>query len=152
MDLSTLDLTNKHILIIGCPASGKTTLAKSLSSKSHKTIHTDSFLSSPKIAMYSAIDAVNFSPIPTIVEGTLGYHMLRYGAQYGSYLPNIVIELSIPEEKMIAIYSKERDPEKIKYLAQFNSSNSKILAEYQALIPERLKPVWIKIDRDRISD
>lgn len=140
-----IDLNGKNLLIIGCPASGKTWLSWLLKRDSHQLIHTDDYIfQGYEMGMYGALNATVCSVKNTIVEGVLGYRMLRKGAEYGNYYPDIVIEIKTPEHQAIKIYSKERDAKKIKYLQQFNSSHEKILSEYKKMVPQDLIPTWIE--------
>jgi len=144
-ELINLDITDKNVLIIGCPASGKTWLSKKMAKPTHTLIHTDNYMSYGYAqGMYCALDAANFSDKPTLVEGIFGYRMIRKGCEYGSYYPDIVIEMEISNSRMMQTYMKERDEKKIKYLKQFNETHKKILNDYFGMCPTDKKPEWIK--------
>lgn len=148
-EILDIDISDKSVLIIGCPASGKTWLSKKIYKPTHNLIHTDKTIGSGYfMGCYDALTAVQFSEKPTIVEGVLGYRMLRKGAEYASYYPDIVIHLSIPESKMIETYKNERDANKIKYLKQFNETHDKILKEYFGMQNPDFKPLWIDCNND----
>lgn len=143
MNFSDLDLKNKNVLIIGPPASGKTTLAKKLATPDHLLIHTDDYMGLGYYdAMYSILDDIIESEKPTIVEGVQGYRLLRKGVEKNTYYPDIVIELKISDEKMEEIYRLERDPKKIRYLSSFNKMHEKILTDYQNMYNPK-KPIWL---------
>lgn len=148
-EILKMDFEGKNVLIIGCPASGKTWLSKRLDKEKHQLIHTDSYISlGYEMGMYGALNAATCTVKNTIVEGVHGYRMLRKGAEYGNYYPDIVIEIKIPESRMRETYMKERDPKKINYLQQFNASHEKILNDYKGIIAEHLKPKWIVFDNN----
>lgn len=144
-DLFKQDFEGKNILIIGCPASGKTYLANQFKTY-HQKIHTDDFIEyGYEQSMYKVLEAVTSSETNTIVEGIQGYRLLRKGAQLGTYYPDVVIELVISHEQMIKIYETERDASKTKHLTGMLKSNAKVLADYLSIIDEERKPIWYKI-------
>lgn len=148
-EILELDITDKNVLIIGCPASGKTWLAGQMGTGSHRVIHTDKYMGNGyEMGMYAALNDAVGSEIPTIVEGIHGYRMLRKGAEYGNYYPDIVIEMKVSEQRMLSTYRNERNPNKIKYLKQFNATHEKILNDYRKMIPDRLKPQWVVFEND----
>lgn len=148
-DILEMDFTGKSVLIIGCPASGKTWLCNQLVKPTHKIIHTDSYKSEGyQMGMYAALNAVTCSDKPTIVEGVHGYRMLRKGAEYGNYYPDIVIEMKVSKQRMMQTYIQERDRNKIQYLQQFNQTHEKILNDYKDICPPHLKPQWITLENN----
>lgn len=143
-ELINLNIEGKNVLIIGYPASGKTWLANKMHKPTHQLIHTDSTVSGGYfMGCYEALTAVQFATKPTIVEGVQGYRMLRKGAEYASYYPDIVIEMQISNSRMMQTYMRERDEKKIKYLKQFNDTHAKILNEYRGMCPKHKTPEWI---------
>ena len=101
-----------------------------------------------EIGMYGALNDASYSDMPTIVEGVHGYRMLRKGAEYGNYYPDIVIEMKVSEQRMLSTYRNERNPNKIKHLQQFNATHEKILNDYRKMIPDRLKPQWVVFENN----
>jgi broad-specificity NMP kinase len=76
-----MNIDSKHVLILGAPGSGKTTLSKKLKTKYHYIIHTDSFgeeygYENGLYKLISFIEAKQKNYY-TLVEGTLGYRLLR---------------------------------------------------------------------------
>ena len=144
-----IDIGGKNVLIIGCPASGKTWLSNKLKRSTHKLIHTDNYMVlGYEIGMYGALNDASYSDMPTIVEGVHGYRMLRKGAEYGNYYPDIVIEMKVSEQRMLSTYRNERNLNKIKSLQQFHTTHEKILNDYRKMIPDRLKPQWIVFENN----
>lgn len=146
-----IDITGKNVLIIGCPASGKTYVADALKrdNPKHKLFHTDAYKQYGYVeALYVLIDELKElgTKKNTIVEGVQGYRLLRKGVELNCYYPDIVVELKISDALMRRTYERERDPEKIRYLKGFNASHQKILNDYKAMaIPAGKKPQWIEL-------
>lgn len=142
------DIKGKNILIIGCPASGKTFLSDLFKSSEHQVFHTDDYIKHGFYeSMYKCLSDVIECEKLTIVEGVQGYRMLRKGIELNNYYPDIVIELKITEERMLLTYSNERNPKKIKYLKGFNKMHDKILFDYKTM-NNKNKPEWIVINND----
>lgn len=143
-----MNIKNKNVLIIGPPASGKTTLAKELSKQylNHQLIHTDDYIHwGYEPALYALIGDIAKQFYNTIIEGVLGYRLLRKGVQLDCYYPDLVIEMQITAEQQARIYQQERDAKKLQYLKGFAATHEKILHDYFELIGDR-KPEWIKIN------
>lgn len=139
-----MDIEGKNVLIIGCPASGKTYLTKQFQTN-HKKFHTDDYMKyGYEQAMYKVLDDIKNSTENTLVEGIQGYRLLRKGVQLDCYYPDIVIQLIISEEQMFKTYRNERDEKKIKYLKGFNGMHDKIIKDY-FMLENNKKPEWIKI-------
>lgn len=142
-------LLYKNVLIIGCPASGKTYLSKLLDRGDHVLIHTDDYLPFGFVGSLSAcIDAANNVIGKTIVEGVQGYRMLRKGFENGNYMPDIVIECEVSTQRMNMTYVLERDPAKIQYLRDFKKGHVKILNEYFAMCPKEKQPIWLTFENN----
>lgn len=146
MDLP--DINGKNVLIIGCPASGKTYLSNLLESSTHQTFHTDDYINHGYYeSMYKCLSDVIECDKLTIVEGVQGYRMLRKGVEMDNYYPDLVIELRITQRRMLLTYSIERNPKKIKYLKAFNKTHNKILSDYRAM-NNKHKPEWLVINNN----
>jgi broad-specificity NMP kinase len=76
-----MNIDNKHVLILGSPKSGKTTLSKKIKTKYHYIIHTDDFGEEYgyEQGLYKLIDFIKAKQknYYVLVEGTLGYRLLR---------------------------------------------------------------------------
>lgn len=142
------DIKGKNVLIIGCPASGKTYVSKLLSDAEHRLVHTDRYMDLGYVdSLYELLRGLSLYKGLTIVEGVLGYRLLRKGYQKGSYRPDVVIEMKVSESRMMDTYKNERDPNKIRYLKSFNKMHAKILAEYKEMVGEDL-PDWYVIENN----
>jgi hypothetical protein len=142
------DIKGKNVLIIGCPASGKTFLSGLFKSSEHQVFHTDDYIKHGYYeSMYRCLSDVLACGNLTIVEGVQGYRMLRKGIELDNYYPDVVIEIKISEQRMLKTYANERDMRKIKYLKGFNKMHDKILSDYKAM-NNKNKPEWIVINND----
>lgn len=142
-----IDIGTKNVLIIGKPASGKTFLTKQLAhdNPGHHVLHTDDYISyGYKEALYAILLNLDSVHKPTIIEGVLGYRMLRKGVELDCYYPNIVIELDITDALMYQCYRRERPKKDIAYLKGFNATHEKILRDYKAMENPH-PPEWHKI-------
>lgn len=147
-DVLQLDITNRDVLIIGYPTSGKTYLSKLLNTSNHTVFHSDDYMKyGYKEGLYVLIDDIKNEIKKTIFEGVFGYRLLRKGVELNCYHPDIVIQLDITEQKMLEIYKTERDSNKISYLKKFNKMHDKILQEY-ANMPKMKRPAWYKVVND----
>lgn len=137
------------IVIIGSAASGKTSLALFLRqylNEEFHILHTDDYLEhGPIKGLYLLLAKASSATRPTIIEGILGYRLLRKGLQTGDYAPDLIIELSTNWERIHSVYQTERDTKKLKYVIGQVKSCNKVLQEYIELLPENQKPDWIKL-------
>lgn len=145
------DFTGENVLVIGCPASGKSTIAKMISERNpdHTLINTDDFMSHGyEQSLYVLIDdmkaKINNDEVPMIIEGILGYRLLRKGVELDFFYPDVVIELLIIEERMERTYNEQRDPDKLKGAKAQTKACATILSKYkEMLIKDGLYPEWI---------
>ena len=157
-DLLNLDITGKTVVIIGCPASGKTTLAKRLAERTgNRLVETDAYLRHDyKAALYELIehDLMPFSGA-VIVEGVQGYRLLRKGVEGWEgwhFYPDVVIELKVTDEQVERVYKKERMFDKrravdnvLKSVAAFAKMHQTILDKYRAMENPH-PPKWITVE------
>lgn len=142
-----VDIERKNVLIIGKPAAGKTFLSKLLAkdNPSHKLIHTDDYAQYGYTeGLYVLISELGKIKTPTIIEGVLGYRLLRKGAQTGVYYPDMVIHVNVPDVTMLRTYRKERQDKDISALRGFIRSHTTILNDYFA-IKNPKPPQWIEL-------
>lgn len=123
--------TNKNILVIGNPCSGKTTYMYNF--PNHHHVHTDDYI---EYGFERSIDFllrdIQWTEEPHVVEGVQGYRLLKEGVLRGNYFPDIVIELQVPEELMIKRYLS-RSPSALPKLFSFIKGNQTILNSYKQL-------------------
>ena len=150
------DLSRKNIVIIGCPASGKTTIAKELAKRTgQKVFHTDDYMQHGyKESLYVLLaDLMEVNEAePPIIEGVQAYRLLRKGVELDCLYPDIVIELKVSPEQVERVYRTERVWDKrrsvdkvLKNLEAFNKMHETILADY-AQMKNPHPPEWIVID------
>lgn len=140
-----IDLTGQNVLIIGCPASGKSTLSKQLSDNNHALIHTDDYIKYGfKEGLYVLINDISMIKSNTIIEGVQGYRLLRKGVELNCYYPDIVIELCIGSEEVFKRYSDSRDLQKLTNANRMHKANEIILKEYKTM-HNPMPPKWIRI-------
>lgn len=143
----TVDIANSNVLIIGKPAAGKTFLAKKLihDNPKHLLIHTDDYIKyGYKESLYKLLMDMSRICKPTIIEGVLGYRLLRKGVELDCYYPDHVIEILIPDSLMYHTYAAERPEKDISYLKGFNATHEKILNDYKAMVNKQ-PPKWHKL-------
>ncbi len=112
-DIATAVQSARRVVIIGLPASGKTTLATELSHVSgHDIAHTDDEYPSGEGVSeqaYTDMKMAAMMQLDVIMEGVLGYRLLRKCVEHdGEWLPDLVIEVQCSEEARQARYASER--------------------------------------------
>lgn len=142
-------LAGKTIVIIGPPASGKTTLAKSISeSTGTGVVSTDDYMEHGyKDSLYVMLDDLAELTEPKIIEGMQGYRLLRKGVELDCFYPDIVIELTVTQEHVERVYRTERIASKLPKLAAFNKMHQTILESYRAMENPN-PPEWITVLND----
>ena len=140
------EFKDKNILIIGPPAGGKTFLSNKFKELHDFTIiHTDDYRDLGfKESLYGLIEDIKKHDFKNlIIEGILGYRLLRKGIQLDCYKPDIVIEIDPGFDIIISRYLKERDNKKISSVASMIKANETVLKEYFLMCVQR--PQWFKI-------
>jgi len=109
--LTSLDLTNQNVFIVGKPASGKTFLSNFLHKMftEHIVIHTDDFIKKEFLLADELTNIVNRKK-KYILEGNKAYTILKEIDK--SIYPNIIIDLIVSDTHVLDIYKKERDVNK----------------------------------------
>lgn len=142
------NIQGKSILIIGAPASGKSTFARQLKvlNQEHVILHTDDYI---KYGFEQAVDVIlediKRTNAPTIVEGMNGYRLLRRGYITGKYKPNLVVELLVTSEVQQKIYDTERDPYRYPHMKKFYGAQLKVLDDYRVLVGDN-RPEWVRFE------
>ncbi len=133
--------TARSIIIIGGSCSGKSSIAEYISSQiSHPYVSTDHYLQSNDNDQEKAINRlivdINNYNKPLIIEGTLGYLLLRKGLQNNSFNPDLIIKLKCNDKTTEYLYEKYRDPSKINYAKGMAKGLEKIWENYKTLLKQ----------------
>ena len=124
-DISTAVQSARRVVIIGLPASGKTTLAMELDGMElpHHVIHTDEEYPSDSGAsdlLHTELlfaDSIGWN---VMVVGVLGYRLLRKCVEHGGeWLPDLVIEVRCSEGTRAARYAGERPTKDYRRIPSF---------------------------------
>lgn len=143
-----MNLEGLNVLIIGPPASGKTYFANKLKADNpHKIINTDDYLQYGNDGLYYLLNELKNIHTPTIIEGVLGYRLLRKGVELNCYYPDLVLELEVSESKLQAVYNSERIGKDFNGVKSMIKANQKILAEYKSM-DNKYQPYWIKVNNE----
>ena len=149
-DLWNLDLTGKTIVIIGRPASGKTTIGNALSARTGtRIIHTDEYIQHGNTeGLYVLLaDLAGDTIEPVIIEGVMGYRLLRKGVEMDCFYPDVVIELEVSDEQVERVYKEQRTEKRSGNLSAFNKGLQTILNQYRDM-PNPRPPVWYVIKNE----
>ena len=117
------------------------TLSKKLELQGFVIIHTDDYMKyGYKDSLYKLLDDIKNKDLKNVViEGVLGYRLLRKGEQLNCYKPDIVIELKSSIKIILNRYKNNRQDKNIKSVLSMIKSNNTILNEYFSIckkIPE----------------
>ena len=140
-------LKGKNILIIGCPASGKSHITELLSFLEIPVFHTDDYKDHGfKDSLYVLINDLVKQGRPVIVEGVMGYRLLR---KPDSWTPDIIIHVMISEETMIERYERERPGRDIRAVRRLADFDYRLLHEYMGVMKYNdIIPQIITIDNE----
>ena len=130
------------VVIIGPPGSGKTHVATVLGESSDLPIYrTDKFLGDGHVkALYSVIDATGDEGY--IIEGMIGYRLLRKLKQLKLPAPDIVIQLEADDFMIEESYAKRNKVVNLNRLKTFCKAHEKVLDDYYKLDGEE-PAIWI---------
>jgi adenylate kinase family enzyme len=131
------NLSGLNVAVLGLPASGKSHVAARLYAKNshHVLISTDNYMAQGyEQSLYDLIEELG-NPLwntfeGLILEGVLCYRILRKGLGMDCWKPDVIFMVEASTKKRQEIYLKERDPNKIKYMASFDRSLTTIWNEY----------------------
>lgn len=112
--------------IVGPPASGKTTMAKSFVS-THMVVPTDQFIGMPG-AIWTVIKNLSSLPSqkPLCIEGVACYELLAEGL----WSPELVIELTATPQRIETVYATQRELHKLDGVLKYMVKQEELWAEF----------------------
>lgn len=130
------------VVVIGPPGSGKTTVGTLLAESSGLPLYsTDTYLGAGHVeALYAIMQLCGDEG--WIVEGMIGYRLLRKRKQLKMPAPDIVIELDASDDEIVAAYRKRGTYCDIRKVRAFCKAHEKVLEDYYVLDGE-LPRIWI---------
>lgn len=152
-DLLQKDFTGKTVVIIGRPASGKTTLALKLARLTGiRVVHTDNYIHHGISGLYAMIeDDLMEKSGPVIIEGVWGCRLLRRGMEgYDGWFwqPDIIIELLVTDEQVERVYREQRQGKDASRLGSQAKGLETVLREYKAM-ENANPPEWYTVQNDQ---
>lgn len=148
------DFIGHDVVIIGPPASGKSSLAESLKlqyENSHAFFHSDSYMNDHNYepALYAMMEDMQATKIPKIIEGMQAYRLLRKGLEQKSFYPTYVIQLSVKRYTIEARYEKYRKGKDVQKALSWAAMHEGIWREYESKYNPH-PPILIKINNDEV--
>jgi hypothetical protein len=130
------------VVIIGPPGSGKTTVGELLAEQSALPLYsTDRYLGYGHIkALYWVMQEIG--DVGWIVEGMIGYRLLRKRKQLGMPAPDIVIQLDAADADILEAYRQRNRHCNINHLRNFCKAHETVLKEY-VLLDGDMPKIWI---------
>ena len=153
-----MDFSGKVVVVIGRPASGKTTVSELLAEKNPllKLWHTDDYIPYGGVEglyqMMTELEADGYNN-PAIIEGVGGYRLLRKGVELGIFSPDVVIELVVTDAQVERVYKSERIFGKLDKMPGFVKGLNTVLDGYRQMATVRelegfKMPEWITVQND----
>ena len=146
------DFFNKNVVIVGNPCAGKSAFydkKKDLLFGNHVVFHTDDFVlhgfeKSLYVLLEEVCSAIN-SGLFVVIEGVLGFRLLRKGVETGLFYPDVVIKITVSLSEQ-AIRYKDRAGLEIKSgVLSMNKSNEKVFSDYIKMFNPK-KPTIIVLE------
>lgn len=130
------------VVIIGPPGSGKSHVGFVLAESSGLPIYsTDAYLTDGHVAALYAIMA-SIGDEGWIVEGMIGYRLLRKRKELGMPAPDIVIQLTATDEQIENAYVARKQKCDIKKIRAFCKAHDVVLDEYRLMDGDEPQ-IWI---------
>lgn len=133
---------NSTVVVIGPPGSGKTYVGQLLAEDSGLPLYcTDAYLGNGHVAaLYALMQLIGDEG--WIVEGMIGYRLLRKRRQLGMPPPDIVIQLDATDEQIEESYKRRGKPCNLPLIRRFCAAHDKVLKDYLRLDGAD-PPVWV---------
>jgi len=133
------------VVVIGPPGSGKTAVGRVLAETSELPLYsTDHYLSDGHVAaLYSIMQAVGDKG--WIVEGMIGYRLLRKRKQLGMPPPDLVIQLHATDGQIVESYVRRGLQCNLPKVRAFIKAHETVLNEYLILDGD-MPRIWVHAD------
>lgn len=130
------------VVIIGPPGSGKTHVGLVLAESSGLPLYsTDRFLGDGHVqALYTVMRVIGDEG--WIVEGMVGYRMLRKRKQLGMPAPDVVIQLTASDEQIERSYTERNKRCSLPHVKAFCKAHESVMKDYLLLDGEEPR-IWI---------
>lgn len=137
------------VVVIGPPGSGKSTVGQLLAEHSGLPLYsTDHYLGYGHVqALYYVMREVGDEG--WIVEGMIGYRMLRKRKELGMPAPDIVIQLDASDEEIAAAYRNRGSHCNLSHVRNFCKAHEKVLKDY-LLLDGHMPKIWIHSNSSRV--
>jgi len=131
-----------QVVIIGPPGSGKTYVGTVLAEQSGLPLYsTDKFLGDGHVkALYAVMELAGDEG--WIIEGMVGYRLLRKRKQLGLPAPDLVIELGASDQQITASYAERGKHCNLRHIRNFCAAHDSVLKDYWQLDGEEPR-IWI---------
>ena len=145
----------KTITVLGYTKTGKITIAKKLAQKlNYPLFESDYYINieDRKQSLYNLIDDIlpyYQSNQPLIIEGILGFRLLRKGLQLNNFFPDLIIKTKCNDETIKHFYRVDNEESKINRALSFNKGLNKIWDEYKEMLRNNLHnkiPKFIELE------
>lgn len=134
--------SDSTVVVIGPPGSGKTRVGEVLAETSGLPLYsTDRFLGDGHVAALYAVMQLT-GDTGWIVEGMVGYRMLRKRAQFGMPPPDIVIQLDATDDEIVQSYRDRGEYCDLRRIRGFVAAHDTVLKDYYAL-DAALPRIWV---------
>ena len=131
-----------QVVIIGPPGSGKTAVGRLLAEQSGLPLYsTDKFLGDGHVKALYAVMALA-GDNGWIVEGMIGYRLLRKRKQLKLPAPDVVIQLGASDEQIAASYAERGKPCNLRLIKNFCAAHDSVPKDYWQLDGDEPR-IWI---------
>lgn len=133
---------NTTVVVIGPPGSGKSHVGELLAEQTGLPLYsTDTYLGYGHLqALYYIMQEIG--DVGWIVEGMIGYRLLRKRKQLGMPAPDIVIQLDATDDEIRAAYRKRDKFCNLAHIKNFCKAHETVLREYR-LMDGDMPKAWI---------
>jgi deoxyadenosine/deoxycytidine kinase len=128
-----------NVVIIGKPATGKTTFSEVLQDRfdTYSMYHTDDYIEHGyEQSLYALMSDIGNDDNPKkIIEGVQGYRLLRKWAQIGGPTPDIVVDVRAPWGDRLMRYSERGNNVSVDKIQSFDRNLEKVFHDFMQIAP-----------------